>query len=45
MLGQKKFETRGHWAFVTLDVLVNLAFVSEISLHIISQKKVREVWK
>lgn len=39
MMSQKKFETRGHWAFIILDLFVNCAFVAEISLQIISQKK------
>jgi len=39
MMWQKKFETRGHWAFIILDLFVNCAFVAEISLQITSQKK------
>jgi hypothetical protein len=39
MLAKQSIETRDHWAFITLDVIVNIAFVSEISLLIISQKK------
>jgi len=39
MMGKQQFETRGHWAFLALDFFVNFAFVTEIALQIVSQKK------
>jgi len=38
MIAQDKYSHTAHWAFIFLDVLVNIAFVSEVSLQIVSQK-------
>jgi len=38
-LAQHRYSPTAHWMFIFLDVLVNIAFVSEVSLQIVSQKK------
>jgi len=39
MLARDNYSVTAHWIFISLDVLVNVAFMSEVSLQVISQKK------
>jgi len=38
VLAQQRYSATAHWVFVLLDVVVNIAFLSEVGLQIASQK-------